>query len=303
MQVASRSDRGRVLVTGIEGFTGLYLAPLLQQSGYQVIRAVQPEFDLQHPESIIRTIERAQPDFVIHLAGISFVAHDDATAMYAVNTVGTSSLLTALERVAPRVRKVMLASTSQVYGNSNDDPIREHTLAAPVSHYACSKLSMELMARTWFDRLPIIITRPFNYIGRGQAKHFLLPKIVDHFQRKAPVIELGNIDVERDFLDVRSIADIYVRLLQTQIAGEVLNIASGIGRSLRSIIDCASTITGHKIDLAVSPAYIRSNEVTRLVGSNERLVGAIGPLRPIKFETTLRWMLQGEDVEAAKAQR
>ena len=227
----------RVLVTGIEGFTGLHLGPLLQQSGYQVIRAVQPEFDLRQPESITERSSAAQPDFVIHLAGISFVAHDDVTAMYAVNTVGTSSLLTALERVAPRLRKVILASTSQVYGNSNDDPITENTLTAPVSHYACSKLSMELMARTWFDRLPIIITRPFNYIGRGQAKHFLLPKLVDHFRRRAPVIQLGNMSVERDFLDVRSVADVYVRLLESPLHSDVLNIASGVGRSLRSIID------------------------------------------------------------------
>ncbi len=292
MQVASRSDRGRVLVTGIEGFTGLHLGPLLQQSGYQVIRAVQPEFDLRQPESITRTIERTQPDFVIHLAGISFVAHDDATAMYAVNTVGTSSLLTALERVAPRLRKVILASTSQVYGNSNDDPITENTLTAPVSHYACSKLSMELMARTWFDRLPIIITRPFNYIGRGQAKHFLLPKLVDHFRRRAPVIQLGNMNVERDFLDVRSVADVYVRLLESPLHSDVLNIASGVGRSLRSIIDDLTSITGHRIRTEVNSALVRDNEVARLVGSSERLQQAVGALCHTEFEETLRWMLE-----------
>ena len=290
--MASRSDRGRVLVTGIEGFTGLHLGPLLQQSGYQVIRAVQPEFDLQQPESIVRTIERAQPDFVIHLAGISFVAHGDVTAMYAVNTVGTSSLLIALECVAPRLRKVILASTSQVYGNSNDDPITENTPTAPVSHYACSKLSMELMARTWFDRLPIIITRPFNYIGRGQAKHFLLPKLVDHFRRRAPVVQLGNMDVERDFLDVRSVADVYVRLLESPLHSDVLNVASGVGRSLRSIIDDLIRISGHRIRTEVNTALVRNNEVVRLVGSSERLQQAVGALCHTEFEETLRWMLE-----------
>lgn len=291
MRVASLSDRGRVLVTGLDGFTGVHLGPLLEQRGYEVIRVASPELDLQRPESLSAVIDTAQPDFVIHLAGISFVAQEDASALYAVNTVGTISLLTELERVASRLRKVILASTSQVYGNAKDDPITERTPTAPVSHYACSKLAMELMAHTWFDRLPIVITRPFNYIGRGQAKHFLLPKLVDHFRRKAPVIELGNIDVERDFLDVRSVAEIYVRLLHAPLAGEVVNIASGIGRSLRSIVDFAVKTTGHKIDLAVNPSFIRSNEIARLVGSNERLTQAIGPLRLIDFETTLRWML------------
>ena len=292
MQVASHSDRGRVLVTGIEGFTGLHLGPLLQQRGYQVIRAVQPGFDLRQPQSITRTIERAQPDFLIHLAGISFVGHDNVTAMYEVNAVGTTVLLAALERAAPRLRKVILASTSQVYGNSNDDPMTERTPTAPVSHYACSKLSMELMARTWFDRLPIVITRPFNYIGRGQAKHFLLPKLVDHFRRRAPIVQLGNMDVERDFLDVRSVADAYVRLLESPLRSDVLNIASGVGRSLRSIIDGLICITGHHIRTEVNSTLVRNNEVARLVGSSERLQQAVGALCHTEFEETLRWMLE-----------
>ena len=89
---------------------------------------------------------------MIHLAGISFVAHDNAAALYAVNTVGTTSFLKALEPMAARLRKVILASTSQVYGNATDDPITEQTPTAPVSHYACSKLAMESMARTWFNQ-------------------------------------------------------------------------------------------------------------------------------------------------------
>ena len=163
-----------MLVTGLDGFTGIHLGPLLQQRGYEVIRGAQPEFDLLRPDLMAAAVEAANPDFVIHLAGISFVAHDDAAALYAVNTVGTTSLLKALEPMAARLRKVVLASTSQVYGNATDDPITEQTPTAPVSHYACSKLAMESMARTWFNRLPILITRPFNYIGRRPgASNFL----------------------------------------------------------------------------------------------------------------------------------
>ena len=229
---------------------------------------------------------------MIHLAAISFVAHDDAAASYAVNTVGTTSLLSALEHVAPRLRKVILASTSQVYGNATDDPITERTPVAPVSHYACSKLAMELMARTSFDRLPILITRPFNYIGRGQAGQFLLPKLVDHFRRRAPVNQLGNLDVERDFLDVRSVADVYVRLLESPLQSQVLNISSGVGRSLRSIISDLARITNHRLSTTVNTALVRHNEVNRMVGSSERLLQAIGTLRYSDFEETLRWMLQ-----------
>lgn len=290
--MASRSDRGRVLVTGLDGFTGIHLGPLLQQRGYEVVRAAEPEFNLLHAESVAAAVESTQPDFVIHLAAISFVAHEDASAVYAVNTVGATLLLAALARIAPRLRKVILASTSQVYGNATDDPITEHTPTAPISHYACSKLAMELMARTWFDRLPILITRPFNYIGRGQAGQFLLPKLIDHFRRRASVIELGNLDVERDFLDVRSVADVYARLLESPLQSQVLNIASGVGRSLRSIINDLTRITDHRLSTTVNNALVRSNEVARMVGSSERLLQFVGPLRHSDFEATLRWMLE-----------
>ena len=290
--MASPSSHGRVLVTGLGGFTGTHLTPLLEQRGYEVVRAGEPDFDLLREDSIAALVEAAQPEYVIHLAAISFVAHQDARAVYAVNTVGTTSLLSALERIAPRLRNVVLASTSQVYGNATDDPITESTPTAPISHYACSKLAMEFMARNFFDRLPILITRPFNYIGRGQAPQFLLPKLIDHFRRRAAVIELGNLDVERDFLDVRSVADAYVRLLDSSLQSKAVNIASGVGRSLTSILDDLTHITGHRPKTAVNTALVRRNEIRRMVGSNDRLQQTIGPLRYSDFEATLRWMLQ-----------
>lgn len=290
--MASPSSHGRVLVTGLGGFTGTYLTPLLEQRGYEIVRAAEPEFDLLREDSIAALVQATQPEYIIHLAAISFVAHQDATAVYAVNTVGTTSLLSALERIAPPLRKVVLASTSQIYGNATDDPITESTPPAPISHYACSKLAMEFMARSFFDRLPILITRPFNYVGRGQAPQFLLPKLVDHFRRKASVIELGNLDVERDFLDVRSVADAYVRLLDSPLQSQAVNIASGVGRSLTSILDDLTRITGHRPATAVNASLVRRNEIKRMVGSSERLFKTIGPLRYSDFESTLRWMLQ-----------
>ena len=288
----SPSSLGRVLVTGLGGFTGTHLRPLLEQRGYEVVRAAEPEFDLLREDSIGALVQATQPEYVIHLAAITFVAHQDATALYAVNTVGTTSLLSALERIAPRLRKVVLASTSQIYGNATDDPITESTPPAPISHYACSKLAMEFMARSFFDRLPILITRPFNYIGRGQALHFLLPKLIDHFRRKASVIELGNLDVERDFLDVRSVADAYVRLLDSPLQSQAVNIASGVGRSLTSILDDLTRITGHRPATSVNASLVRRNEIRRMVGSSEHLLKTIGPLLYSDFESTLRWMLQ-----------
>lgn len=282
----------RVLVTGIQGFTGPYVADALQAAGHEV-RGTEawPDFDLRRPETLAVALESAQPDCVVHLAGLSSVTHADPAELYAVNAVGTGHLLQAIAERAPKVRKVLLASSANVYGNTAADPIDEDVPPAPVNHYACSKLAMEFVARTWFDRLPIVITRPFNYTGPGQTEAFLIPKLVAHYAGRRPVLELGNIDVERDFSDVRMLADAYVRLLAASEAGIVVNICSGVGRSLRSVLAELKAITGHAPEIRVATHLVRRAEVHRLVGSNARLRGIVGPCTHSDFPDTLRWMV------------
>jgi nucleoside-diphosphate-sugar epimerase len=106
---------------------------------------------------------------------------------------------------------------------------------------------MEYMAKLWMDFLPIVITRPFNYTGKGQSESFLLPKIVSRFQRKAEVIELGNLDTSRDFSDVRSVAYAYRRLLETKPVGQTVNVCSGKATSLREVLGLVQEIAGRSI--------------------------------------------------------
>jgi nucleoside-diphosphate-sugar epimerase len=283
---------GRVLVTGIQGFTGPYVARALQAAGHEVHGTeAWPAFDLRRPETLVAALDSAQPDYVVHLAGLSSVTHADPAELYAVNTVGTGNLLQAIAERAPKVRTVLLASSANVYGNTAADPIDEDVPPAPVNHYACSKLAMEFIARTWFDRLPIVITRPFNYTGPGQTEAFLIPKLVAHYAGRRPVLELGNIDVERDFSDVRMLADAYVRLLAANESGIVVNVCSGVGRSLRSVLAELRAITGHEPEIHVATHLVRRAEVHRLVGSNVRLRGIIGPCSHADFPDTLRWMV------------
>lgn len=291
MSVASPSSAPpRVLVTGLSGFTGAYLREDLANHGYAV--AALPEgTDLRDPRAVRAGVAGLAPDYVIHLAGISFVGHGDPAEIYAVNTVGAMHLLDALAVEAPRVRKVVLASSANVYGNATVDPILESTPPRPVSHYACSKLAMEHLARTYFDRLPIVLTRPFNYTGVGQTPDFLVPKLVRHFAQRAPRLELGNLDVVRDFSDVRAVAAVYRKLLACEVRGEVVNICSGVGRSLRSVVQALSNLCGYAPEIVVNPDFVRSAEVHRLVGSRARLDAAIGAVETPDFEETLAWML------------
>jgi nucleoside-diphosphate-sugar epimerase len=170
-----------------------------------------------------------------------------------------------------------------------------------VNHYAASKLAMEEMVRSYADRLPVAMSRPFNYTGAGQAGHFLVPKLVAHFAERRAVIELGNLDVVRDFSDVRMVAEAYVRLLAAQVPGGVTNLCSGIGRSLRWVLDELRALSGHQIEVRVNPEFVRTSEVRRLVGSDRRMVSALGELPHREFRETLQWMLEAARGELSRA--
>lgn len=292
-------NKANVLLTGAHGFTGRYVQAELEAAGYAVVGsgtessgAESVPLDITSIDDCRRVIESARPDHVIHLAAVSFVQHADAAAFYRVNVIGTTNLLQAMADVGVSPRSVILASSANVYGNAASGVIAESQPPQPVNHYATSKIAMEYMARTWSDRLPITITRPFNYTGACQAAHFLVPKIVSHFARRAPVIELGNLDVERDFSDVRTVASIYRQLLQRDCAGETVNICSGRPYSLHQIIDMMQDIAGYRIEVRVNPAFVRQTEVRTLVGSTARLRHLLGDVEGRPLDETLRWMLQ-----------
>jgi nucleoside-diphosphate-sugar epimerase len=289
----------KAFITGISGFTGQYLAAELQGAGYRVsgtahhseeVRSDVHLVDLLDREHLRQVVAEVRPDFVAHLAAISFVAHGDAEAIYRVNIVGTRNLLEALAALDQPPRCVLIASSANVYGNAPVEVIDEAVPPAPANDYAVSKLAMEYLARLWMDRLPIVITRPFNYTGVGQPPHFLLPKIIAHFQAGSPVIELGNTDVARDFSDVRTVAVAYRRLLELAPAGEVFNVCSGAAHTLTDILRMMAAIAGYETKVRVDPALVRANEVKRLVGSSLKLDRAIGSIQNIPFQETLRWM-------------
>lgn len=295
----------RVLITGISGFAGGYMAPEMAANGYDVVGLVSGQdipvisgmrdafsVDLRDGDAVRVAIDAIAPTHVIHLAAISFVGHGNVSEIYETNVVGTRNLLSALSHLGQKPEAVLLTSSANVYGNSDKGFLTELDVVNPANDYAVSKIAMEYMSRQFADALNISIARPFNYTGPGQSANFLVPKIVNHFRDRAPVIELGNTYVARDFSDVRSVVQSLRALVETPAAvGQVYNICSGRPYSLEWIIATCEALTGHKIEVRVNPAFTRSNEIRSLAGNPEKLHQDIGRFDDYPLEATLKWML------------
>jgi nucleoside-diphosphate-sugar epimerase len=295
----------RVLITGANGFTGQHLLERLTRDGHELHGLIHCADEVPNPAlheahvadlrdlpALKQVIERVRPDRVVHLAAIAFVAHDDPAELYSTNILGTRNLLEALASAHRQPEAVLVASSANVYGNRREGVLDESMEPEPANDYGISKVACELLARLYADRLPIIAVRPFNYTGRGQSEQFIIPKIIAHARSRSPIIELGNIDVARDFSDVRAVVDGYARLLDTPAAiGGVFNVCSGEAHSLADVIGMVERLSGHHMTVTVNPAFVRTDEVKTLRGSRSLLEGTIGKLAMPPLEETLGWML------------
>lgn len=287
-----------VLLTGANGFTGRYITQELKLAGYSTIGLVNNETtnpgelsaNLHSIEQLRSVLMQTKPDYIIHLAAISAVQYTALAEFYQTNVIGTCNLLQAILDTHCQPKKIIIASSGNVYGNQPISPITEETPPQPINHYACSKLAMEHMVKTYFTQLPILITRPFNYTGVGQPDYVLIPKIVQHFRLNKPEIELGNIDIIRDFSDVRTVAHIYRLLLESNIKSTTLNICAGKGYSLLEILKYMATLAKYEIKIKVNPLFVRANEVHQLIGANDLLIKVIGRYTTYDLPDTLKWM-------------
>ncbi len=254
--------------------------------------------DITDTQALEKEILAAAPDLVIHLAGISFVPSKDQEAFYKVHALGTGNLLDALCKLPKIPQKILLASSATVYGNSPNPQSVETQALSPIDHYAISKVAMEESAKTYFDRLPIIIARPFNYTGKGQHSNFLIPKLIEHFAERRPSIELGNLNVEREFNDVSMVCHAYLGLLKYGNTREIYNVSTGNARSLKLVLETLIDITGHPLEIKVNTDFVRTNEIHRMCGDPKKLFTLFNevhnPLYIPSLEDTLQEMLNAK---------
>jgi nucleoside-diphosphate-sugar epimerase len=256
-----------VLVTGSTGFTGPYLLKELKQRGHNVVSL---KSNLLNPSDIEDEVKKINPDHVFHLGGLSHLTSNQPDELYKVNTVGSLNLLKALNVYCKNTKSIFLASTAYVYGPT-EGKISENSPLLPDSHYAMSKLSMEYLCKANSDRIKVIVFRPFNYTGCGQNMKFLIPKIIKLFKEKQNPIELGNLNVEREFNDVLWFVSVIVSLLEIPNTEGTFNICTGISYKLTKILEILETISDHKPLIKIKSDLVREGEKMKICGDPKKL--------------------------------
>lgn len=299
----------RVLITGIEGFVGTHLCHYLSEMGHQVfgIHIAPPRENLPAElfstdicdfESLKAVLEKARPDWIFHLAGISSVAEAEKNPIltYQVNTLGTLKLLLAVHQLMLPSR-ILLISSADVYGRS-DKPHKETDPPSPLTAYARSKLLAEEIGRLYYQTwgMDIVILRPFSHTGPGQEPKFVFPKVALHIARvergEADALEMGNLEFRRDYTDVRDIVRAYVLTMENCPPGEIYNVTSGNALRLKDGVETLLKLVRKPVELQPGVVEKRPYDIPFLSGNPEKFIRATGWQVTIPIEQTFKDLLE-----------
>lgn len=284
----------RVFITGATGFAGSHLVDHLLESGYEIWALVHSASshqalpgavqtitgDLLAPDSLTEAVAAARPDVVYHLAGQAYPARSwqiPARTLH-INTIGTVNLLEAV--VAYGRPRVVVVTSADVYGlvKPEEMPLTEAHRAAPRHPYGVSKFAAGQFVPLYWQRyeLPVVEARPFNHIGPRQSLGFVVPDFASQLAaiklgQQSPEMQVGNLEAERDFTDVRDVVRAYRLLAEDGRAGETYLICSGQPVSIHYLLTALADIADVPVEVAYDPARMRPSDVPTLYGSFDKL--------------------------------
>lgn len=322
------SKKEKVLVTGADGFIGSHLTEALLAEGYRVRALCQyNSFNnwgwlegVSHPDLEIVTGDVRDPNFCRHISdGVDTVYH--LAALIAIpysyvapdsyvdtNIKGTLNMCQAARDCG--VRRIVVTSTSEVYGTAKYVPIDEKHPRQPQSPYSATKIGADAIAMSFYNafELPVVIARPFNTYGPRQSARAIIPTIITQIANGAREIKVGDLTPTRDFNFVKDTAAGFIALGRAEgIEGRDINIATGTEVSMRETLETIARIMGEKVDYVVDPARLRpsGSEVFRLCGDNT-LITSLTDWRPrFDLEAGLRetvgWFTKSENLAKYKS--
>ena len=316
----------RVLVTGIDGFVGSHLADFL--SGLPDVeihgtifdrrpapnldpalpRLVLHRVDITRREAVCEVVKNVSPDSIVHLAGQAFVPSsiEDPAGTFQANVLGTVNLLEGARRLMQGGRgpSFLFVSSGEVYGRVEASrlPVAEECSLAPANPYSFSKAAAEQAALAYRSAygMDVTIARPFNHAGPRQSPRFVVSDFARRFAlfargEEAPVLQVGNLDVRRDFTDVRDVARAYWSLVGARHREALFNVCSGVPLVIRDVVRILEQVSGVTPALKQDPERMRAYELPILVGSAARLNAETGWTPTIDIATTIadtyRWWL------------
>ncbi len=306
----------RVLITGMSGFAGSHLRTLLLEQTHWTLfglSRVAPtkrssarenwwQMDLLDADAVRRFMQYERPDIVIHLAGQSHVptSWSNPWQTFETNVRGQLNLFEAIlaAKLTPRI---LIVTSNEVYGapeSTGSVPFTENRPTRPNNPYAVSKVAADAMALQYrlSHELDIVIARPFNHCGPGQAARFVLPTFARQIAeieagQKAPLIQVGNMSAQRDFTDVRDVAKGYLGLIKSGRAGEPYNVCSGVPRSIQSLFDLMLSMSPVHITTETDPTKLRQVDTPVSYGDNGKIRMETGWHPSIPIDQTVRDIL------------
>ena len=309
----------RILITGITGFVGSHLTEWALSRGVDVIGALRWRSNTEHIEhlrdrlTLIQSelrelssardlVERARPDYIVHLAAQSFVGASWQTPAETLmtNAIGQMNLFEAIRQLGSASRFLVIGS-SEEYGLVEPDelPIRETNPLRPLSPYAVSKVTQDLMGFQYFKSygLDIVRARAFHHTGPRRSDNFSTSTFARQIAEieaglREPVVVAGDLKPVRDFSDVRDVVRGYWELLERGTAGEVYNLCSGVDWTIERMLTfliSQSSVPG--IEIRTDAARLRPSDVPVLRGSYEKIERAVGWRPRIPLEQTLTDLL------------
>lgn len=290
----------RILLTGASGFVGRHLVAALMAT-YPGSAVLTDPFDVGDAAAAAEAVRTAAPEICIHLAGISAVAaaRRDEGRAWRVNLHGTLNMGRAILQFAPHC-VLVFASTADAYG-SRTGAIGEDVPLAPRSVYAATKAAADLALEAMVeDGLRAIRVRPFNHTGPGQSPDFVVPAFARQVARieagiQEPMLEVGNLESWRDFLDVRDVCAAYVACVKRRDslpAGLILNIGSGVARRTGDLLADLMMLAGVDAEVRPAAARMRAREVGRATADAARAQELLGWQPKIPWTETLRDVLE-----------